>query len=119
AGEQNIGVLVTSRSPARISSTAWDENITQNDLCALVQSADNQPHLILGDISHDTMNILKSSGLSELYPSIFEEYDQSVQKIHAQWEQDMREGEEKLRSRNEHDKKELQKELQYMVLSIS
>ncbi|KAH7325387.1 hypothetical protein B0J17DRAFT_633087 [Rhizoctonia solani] len=111
AGERDIGVVVKEMKPAYIRPTEWDKDITKDELCELVQSVDNQPRLVLGDISQDTMDILKSSGLSERYPGVFELYDQSVRNINAQLEQRRRQGNEQLRSRTEQERRQLKEEL--------
>ncbi|CAE7061068.1 unnamed protein product, partial [Rhizoctonia solani] len=74
-GEERIGLLTEKREKARTDNQRFEESIAPTKLREIIRSSEGQPHLVLGKISPDSLQILAAHGLRDKYPDIFELYD--------------------------------------------
>ncbi|CAE6449489.1 unnamed protein product, partial [Rhizoctonia solani] len=80
-GEERIGLLTQKRKKAHTQSLPFEEQISQMKLREIIRSHEDQPQLVLGKVSPESMQILSSNGLHEKYPDIFKGYDQDQERL--------------------------------------
>ncbi|CAE6447396.1 unnamed protein product [Rhizoctonia solani] len=114
-GEKRIGILTRSREKEQDMLTRFEhERVSRTDLHQMIESR-GRCHLVLGDITSQSLELLAANGLEKRYHTIFEDYRNTQTENKRNQHSTEVEGKKQIENNVNQDKLRLAEEIRHMV----